>query len=325
MNKNILILTFLLSVQIILGQDLKIATFNCEFLIKRKVHIKYGLPYSMKYANEQEIKKWNDDKYREQKFIEATDRVAEQIHKINADIIGLTEVGNEEEVKALAAAIKAKGTEYKFIKVCKSSDSATGQHVAFLSKIKLLDIVSSFPDRGMYFVESDKDETVATGISKGMKVTINVKGENIHLFLFHLKSERGGEDSDQKRLMQAEIARRLMIPFIQKKEHVIVMGDLNSEKRHPVLQTIRGFLDIQEEMIQTGDSYYFEEYDTRWTYDYKGQREQIDHILLSLSMKEICKNNNPKQKKWGIKTSITETGDELISDHNALIVELNFK
>lgn len=325
MKKIILILIILLPVQIISGQDLKIATFNCEFLIKRKVHLKYGLPYNMKYAADTEKKKWSDNNYRTKKFEEATKKVASQIKRIDADVIGLTEVGKESEVKALHEELKKQGLDYQYMKVCKSADTETGQHVAFLSKFELKEVALSFPDRGLYFVESDKDETNETGISKGMKATINVKGENIHLFLLHLKSERGGEDSDQKRLMQAEIARRLMIPLIQKKEHVIVMGDLNSEKRHPVLQKIRGFLDIQEEMIQTGDSYYFEEYDTRWTYDYKGQREQIDHILLSLSLKKQCKNNNPKQNQWGIKTSITETGDELISDHNALIVELNFK
>lgn len=325
MKSFIILLLSLISIQFIVGQDLKIATFNCEFLVKRKVHMKYGLPFNMKYAKSNVKQDWQDDRFRQKRFEEATQNVAAHLKKLNADVLGLTEVGNEAEVKLLVEALTKQGLEYKYWKVCKSDDTATGQHVALLSKYELTDVITSFPHRGLYFVESDKDEVDETGLSKAMKATININNAPIHLFLFHLKSERGGEDSDQKRLMQAEIARRVMIPYLQKREHVIVMGDLNSERHHPSLLTIRGFNDIEEELVQTGDTYYFEKYDTRWTYNYKGQKEQIDHILLSLSLKHACRGNNPKQNQWGIKTSILPTNNDNISDHNALIIELDFK
>jgi len=325
MKKVLLLLLFVLSYQWVFGQDLKLATFNCEFLLKKKVHMKYGLPYNMKYAKGNAKQEWQDDRFRQKKFEESTQKVAAHLKTINADVIGLTEVGNTAEVKLLVDELKKQGLEYKYWKVCKSDDTGTGQHVAFLSKYELTDVVPSFPNRGLYFVESDQDEIEETGISKGMKATIKFKDAPIHLFLFHLKSERGGEDSDQRRLMQAEIARRVMIPYLQKEEYIVVMGDLNSERRHPALLTIRGFKDIEAELVQTGDTYYFEEYDTRWTYNYKGQKEQIDHILLSLSLKNACKSNNRKQKKWGIKTAILPTDNEAVSDHNALIVTLSFK
>jgi len=325
MKQLILLLLLLLPMQLLFGQDLKIATFNCEFLNVKKVHMKYGLPFSMKYAKDEQKKVWNEKDYRERKFDEATQKVAAQIKLINADIIGLTEVGNEKEVKLLVEALKKQGLEYKHWKVCKSDDTATGQHVALLSKYELTDVQLSFADRGLYFVESDNDEVDETGLSKAMKASVTVNDEKINLFLLHLKSERGGEDSDQKRLMQAEIARRLMIPYLQKGEHVIVMGDLNSEKRHEVLLTVRGFRDIYGELVQTGDNYFFDDYKTRWTYNYKGQQEQIDHVLMSLSLKNICEDNNPKQKKMGVKSVIIETKDEQVSDHNAFMVELDFK
>lgn len=325
MKAFIILLLALTPLKFVTGQDLKIVTFNCEFLVKQKVHIKYGLPFDMKYAKRDAKQEWQDNRFRQKKFEEATQTIAAHLKQFNADILGLTEVGNEAEVKLLVEALKKQGLEYKHWEVCKSDDIATGQHVALLSKYELTDIVPSFPNRGLYFVESDKDQVDETGISKAMKATITVNNMPIHLFLFHLKSERGGEDSDQKRLMQAEIARRVMIPYLQKREHVVVMGDLNSERHHPSLLTIRGFNDIEEELVQTGNTYYFEKYDTRWTYNYKGQKEQIDHILLSLSLKDACINNNPKQNQWGIKTSILPTNNESISDHNALIVELDFK
>ncbi len=314
---------FLLSFGCLKAQDLRLATFNCEFLLERKVHLKYDLPYDMKYASSKEKKQWTTE-YRRLKFEASIENVADQIKKINADVIGLTEVGNRQEVAQLVEAVRKKGLNYSYWVVGKSHDTATGQHVAFLSKYELTDIEYDFEERGIYFTESDFDQTDDTGISKGMKATIRVKDEFIHLFLLHLKSERGGEDSDQKRIMQAEIARRQIIPYLQQNKHVVVMGDFNSEKRHPVLRTLRGFEDIYSELIQTGDHYYFNNFDTRWTYNYKGQKEQIDHVLLSLSFKKWCKNNNPKQNKWGIKSLIEPTSKPTTSDHNAFIVELNF-
>jgi len=306
------------------GQDLKIATFNCEFLLERKVHMKYGLPYDMKYASKSAKKQWQDANYRKQQFIQSTNLVAAHLKDLNADVLGLTEVGNAKEVEQLVLALKKEGVDYPYWKVCKSKDTGTGQHVALLSKYELTDVVPAFEERGLYFTESDKDETAETGISKGMKATAVVKGKKIHFFVFHLKSERGGEDSDQKRIMQAEIARRVLIPYLQKGEHIVVMGDLNSEKRHEALLTIRGFRDVNEELVQTGDNYFFDNYQTRWTYAYKGQQEQIDHILLSIGLKNACKTNNPKQKQMGVRSSIVETKEEKVSDHNAFVVELTF-
>lgn len=306
------------------GQDLKIATFNCEFLVEKKVHVKYGLPFNLKYASKTEQKQWNDATYRKQQFVASTNLVAAHLKSLNADVLGLTEVGNIKEVEQLVGALKKAGLNYPYWKVCKSMDRGTGQHVAVLSKYELTEVVPAFEERGLYFTESDGDETAETGISKAMKATVVVKGEKIHCFVFHLKSERGGEDSDQKRIMQAEIARRVLIPYLQSGEHVVVMGDLNSEKRHEVLLTIRGFRDVYSELVQTGDNYYFDDFTTRWTYAYKGQQEQIDHILLSIGLKNACKSNNPKQKQMGVHTSIVPTNDKKVSDHNALVVELTF-
>ncbi len=303
------------------AQNLRLATFNCEFLLPDKVHIKYGLPFDNKKLPQE----WRDERFRQKKFTEAVDQVAAHLATMKADVLGLTEVGDKKAVQALVDALKKQGVEYPHWSVCQSEDTGTGQFVALLSKYPLKDIVPNFPNRGLYFTESDYDQEASTGISKGMKATVTLQDKALHVFLFHFKSERGGEESDQQRLMQAEIARRVTLPYIQRGEHVVIMGDLNSEPRHEVLLTLRGFRDIEEELLQTGDLYYFEETETRWTYNYRGQREQLDHILLSLSLREACQENNYRKKQWGIKTTIVPTPKEEISDHNAVLVDLYFK
>ncbi len=322
--KHLLIVLFnLLSTHFLLGQELKIATFNCEFLIKRKVHVKFGLPFDLRSQPDSVKQFWADATNRDLKFEEAADSVAKHIKQIDADIIGLTEVGNEDDVEVLVQKIKNYGLDYRYVRVCKSTDSSTGQHVAILSKHRLRRVEYAFSDRGLYFIEADKDEVKETGISKGMKATVKVSGVEINLFLLHLKSERGSYESDQQRIKQAEIIRNLTLPYIKDNKHVVVMGDFNSEKRHDVLLTLRGFKDIYEELVQTGDTYYFKDFSTRWTYQFQGNKEQIDHILLSIPLTRLCYRNT--SSRFGITSTIIETDDKFVSDHNALLVHLIFR
>ena len=73
---------------------------------------------------------------------------------------------------------------------------------------------------------------------------------------------------------------------------VIVAGDLNDKKGQPAIHRIRGLEDIHEDLIQTGLVSFWDraQLDSRWTYEFQGVRQQIDHILLSFSIKEISKS-----------------------------------
>jgi predicted extracellular nuclease len=304
-------------------QELKIATFNCEFLNKKKVHIKFGKKFDLSQEPISEQQFWANPANVNDKFAEATLEVAKQIVAIDADVLGLTEVGNTDEVNILVEQLRSLGLDYRFVKVGKSTDTQTGQHVAILSKIRLRNEELSFSDRGLYFIESDNDEFKETGISKGMSARIRFEGNDIHLFLLHLKSERGNFESDQQRIKQAEIIRSKILPLLKNKEPVVVFGDFNSEKRHEVLLTLRGFRDIEEELVQTGDSKYFSNFNLRWTYEFQGNKEQIDHILLSIPLTKLCFSNTVS--RFGIESTILKTENPIASDHNPFIVKLTFK
>ena len=86
------------------------------------------------------------------------------------------------------------------------------------------------------------------------------------------------------------------------------------------LQRIRGQDDIDEDLIQTGQTQYFDKVklDTRWTYQFEGVRQQIDHILLSYSVKDAC-------KRGGIKARTVDHGNSLASDHRPMVVEMKLK
>lgn len=297
------------------SQEIKIATFNAEFLNKSRVHIKFGKQFDISRESQEEQEFWNNEDNRTAKLQEASANVAQLIKRIDADIITLTEVGGTDDLEVLVNELSKIGVQYEYWEVCDCRDSFTEQHVAVLSKYPIKDVWPEIKGRSIYLEEMDGDSEGETGISKGLKVTVTVNQKEIDIFVLHLKSERGGFDSDAKRIAQASIARRSIIKLLNEDRNVIVTGDLNSEKGSATIYRIRGFDDIYEELIQTGNNRYFENTDVRWTYDYRGEREQIDHILISPGLVD----------KKGIKTQIINTNDEHISDHNPVIVTLELK
>ncbi len=303
------------------GQKVRIATFNCEFLINNKVHVKYGYPYTLKKLADKDL--WNQTGYRDQKFLEAVNAVSGFIRTINADILILTEIGDTDDFDALSAALSNSGLPYPYSELCDSSDP-TGQHVGILSKMAIqvqnYDGKKIIPGRETYLLELDDADEADTGLSKGMHVTFQLNNKTAHLFAVHLKSERDGHEGDAQRIAQASIVRRNYLPFVNQGDYVIVAGDLNDGRSQPALRRIRGLDDIWPDLIQTGLDSYFDKskLSERWTYEYKGDRNQIDHILISYSIKNDC-------KRGGIDTSVVSQDNSLVSDHRPLIVDLDFR
>ena len=101
-------------------------------------------------------------------------------------------------------------------------------------------------------------------------------------------------------------------------EHVIVTGDLNDKRGQPTLRRIRGLDDIWGDLIQTGGFKFFEEGEqaSRWTYRFRGELNQIDHILPSFSLRKSGSS---------IKTRVVEVPEQespRISDHRPLVVRI---
>lgn len=299
----------------VLSQDITVATFNAEFLNKKKVHIKFGKRFNIKDESADIQNFWSKESNRSNKLKEASANVAQFIKQMNADILTLTEVGNAEDLKVLLSELKKIGVDYPYWEVGDSQDRFTGQHVAIFSKYPLKEVWKEIEGRSIYLEELDGDSERETGVSKGLKVTATINKKDIDVFVFHLKSERGGFESDAQRIAQATVARRAIIKQLNLGRKLIVTGDLNSEKKSASLYRIRGFDDIYEELIQTGLSPYFKSTKIRWTYNYKGEPEQIDHILISPGL----------TKRKGIQTRIIEVKNDRISDHNPVIVKLSLK
>jgi endonuclease/exonuclease/phosphatase family metal-dependent hydrolase len=298
--------------------ELTIATFNTEFLVRSKVHIKFKLPFELTGADKAQ---WDAPGFRDQKFTEAAAAVAGVIAEINADVIVLVEVGDENDVAELKSAIAARGVVYGHSAVCACTDTVTRQHVAVLSKLPLVSILRAVPGREGYFTElDDADSEAETRLSKGIRVAFEFENQRFQLYGLHLASERGGNEQDQQRIAQASIVRRHYLAALNAGEKIIVAGDLNDGRGQPALRRIRGLDDIWPDLIQTGSYKYFKEefQGTRWTYEFRGERSQIDHILISQPIEDLAKSN-------GVKPRVPEQSNPLASDHRPFVLTLDLR
>jgi len=295
---------------------LTLATFNCEFLTTPKVHMKFGESFDLSPTK---ASVWDQPGYRDQRYAEAARAVAQAIVEINADVIGLEEVGSEQDVLKLLEEVRKLGLDYPHSAIGKPVERRTYQNNAVFSRFELRDLIAPLPGREAYDTELDDPEAEArTSVRKGLRVTFDAYGQTFYMYVLHLTSERGGHEADARRVAEASLVRRHYLPLLQTGAHVIVMGDLNDRRNDPAIRRIRGRDDIQADLIQTGRYNYFErdEQDTRWTYDFRGTRNQIDHILLSESIEDCCRRIRSRTRAFG---------DEQVSDHAAFIVRLHLK
>jgi acid phosphatase len=306
------------------ADELVLGTFNCEFLLPAKVHMKFGLPFDLDPEAE---RTWNEPGFRQQKFDEAVAAVAKYLVSLDADILVLTEVGSREEVAPLVDSLQQQGQAYPHWDVCDSADEYTGQHVAVLSRRPFTTVrhdgLAHIPGRETYDTElDDADKELETVIEKGMHVRFTAAGRPVNLIGLHLKSERGGHESDAKRIAQASVVRRYYLPLVRRGEHVIVAGDLNDHRGQPAMRRIRGRDDIDEDLYQTGSPIFFEgdrwrALGYRWTQAYQGVRYQIDHILLSQSIVDACGIE-------GVEPMFPLQRNGLVSDHRPVLTRLTF-
>ena len=302
------------------ANTLKIATFNAEFLTRPKVERKFHVP-----ANERE--RWKDPAFRDNKFAEATRLVARYIAEhARADILVLTEVGNRSDVEELRTELANNGVHFPHLEVCDCTSNGITRrkhplalHVAVLSRYPLMDVQRRLSGSEGYFAEEDDPESEQhTVIGRGMEARFETAGRSFRLYAVHFTSEARGHREDMQRVAQASILRRLTLPALQAGEHVIVAGDLNDRRGDPALRRVRGLDDIWPDLIQTGHHRYFRDVSERWTYEFRGQRQQIDHILLSQSIVAAV-----KQRK-GIRAQTGPFPGKEVSDHRPLFVTLTF-
>ena len=173
----------------VFAQTVTIATQNCEFLVRKKIHVKYGLPFFIADAEPAQIAEWSPPGQKDAKFNESAKAVAKALVTLSADILVLTEIGNEQDARELLSEVKNEGIDYTHVAIGNSRDNTTGQNVAVFSKFPISNILSPIPGRESYWQElDDPNSEKDTGVSKGMRITVKAHGREISLYDVHLSS-----------------------------------------------------------------------------------------------------------------------------------------
>ena len=233
--------------------------------------------------------------------------IAELIDTHKANIVGLIEVENRavlEKVKYYLA-----NPDDWQIAFDEGRDTYTGQDVALLTKFRIVPgSATNFPnEREVYFVDGQERDV---NPSKFLGVELKIDNQPFYVLITHLVSRR--ESNDSKRLAQATVVRRQAVKGLLADKNVIVMGDLNDTPATPVINRLRGFDDIWGDFLQTANTV---EADNRYTYIHEGQKNLLDHILISPSLRDEFRN-----VEEGKQCEIIDVGG--LSDHHAILARL---
>ena len=233
--------------------------------------------------------------------------IAELIDTHKANIVGLVEVENRAVLERVKYYL-ASPDDWQ-IAFDEGRDTYTGQDVALLTKFRVVPgSATNFPDeREVYFVDGQERDV---NPSKILGVELRIDNQPYYVLITHLISRR--ESNDPKRLAQANVVRRQAVKAMIADKNVIVMGDMNDTPRTPVINRLRGFDDIWGDFLQTTNAV---EANNRYTYIYEGEKNLLDYILISPSLRNEFRNVEEAERCEIIDVSG-------LSDHRAILARL---
>ncbi len=258
----------------LLATNLKIASYNVENL------------FDMQYSGH-EYKEYIPHKHRwnQKNFSKKLLNISEVICDINADIIGLQEVENENVLHKLQKSLRKVGCVYKYSAISHKKYSAI--QVAILSK---------FP------IKAKKEIIVnrALGYRNILEVKYMIDNKTLFIYVNHWKSKSSKES---RRIVSARALKK-RLQSLPKGSEYILLGDFNSdyneykhmEKKHNntfgktginhILKTI----DSNEMLLRPSSlkKNSFEHYNLwlelpnykRWSHNFYGNKQGLDSILL---------------------------------------------
>ena len=233
--------------------------------------------------------------------------IAELINTHEANIVGLVEVENRAVLETVRSNLTS--PDDWSIAFDEGRDTYTGQDVAILTTFRITPgSVTNFPEEREVFFVGDEERDVNP--SKILGAELKSNAESFYVLITHLISRRS--QNDAKRLAQATVVRRQAVKAMIDGKNVIVMGDMNDTPGTPVINRLRGFDDIWGDLLQTANAV---EPSERYTYVYEGQKNLLDHVLISPSLRNEFRN-----VEAGKRCEIIDVGE--LSDHRAIVARL---
>jgi len=282
-------------------------TFNTEWLLGSQAQVE---PLKKKGI-------WGlEEKDTESEIEQQHQAVASVIARHAPDILCLQEVINEVAAKRLQKTLKGKGLQYD-LHFLNSRDTYLEQDVVFLtnkSSGNITKIKASHPLDPVH-------------PSKCVILTCLINGEKTALIGLHLKAVPTEPRAVAKREKQADAVVKELNRLSSTGYATVVLGDLNdwdpivpdadaSEQATPTSQALKKMKDYvtggEDELINSLK--WVEPMKKRYTYDHKGSKTVLDHILLPISWQDRVSG-----------ATIDHDRPDGASDHWPVILELNWR
>ncbi|MEM1323549.1 MAG: endonuclease/exonuclease/phosphatase family protein [Bacteroidota bacterium] len=222
---------------------------------------------------------WTSERYQKK-----LNNIAKVLDGMNQpSVVGLCEVENEQVLKDLAATEKLRASEYQSVHF--DSPDFRGIDVALLYKKAEMRVLESDYIRINFPPKIVQDYTT--------RDILYVKGlflgrDTLHFFVNHWPSRRGGlAASEPKRLYVAQQLRKAVDALTQKQAQakIIIMGDLNDESNN---KSLTRELDVTNDQAANKlyDCFTPFDQDNLGSYNYRGNWNMLDHIILSASLRQ---------------------------------------
>lgn len=220
-------LIFLFS--LLFSSELKIATYNVENLFDDKIN---GSEYSDFKSN-----RWNSAKYQQK-----LQKISRVLRELNADVVALNEIENENVIKELANL-----SGYKFYKFATLKGSPVG--LGLLSRYRI-------SDSEIYVVPDVKTRPI-------LMSRVEFEGHSIEFFIAHFPAAKNP-------IKHRIAAANTMKKAVKNSKNGVILGDLNSNYGYKfLLNGLDGWTNLWEFLPSYQRS------------SYKNGKSAIDHIILS--------------------------------------------
>ena len=235
--------------------------------------------------------------------------IAELLADAKPDILGVSEIGNEEDVKDLQAYLAKVGHPMPHFHLNRGADPT--RSLALVSRFPIgKTVVRDY----LTYSSKGRDYAMQRGI---LDASVETPAGAFRFLGVHLKSKRETDDGDQEdmRLNEAHLLRREIDAILsgEPDSRLVVYGDFNDTRQSPTVRTIHGGGKSPKSLVMIALK------DSRghyWTHhwDFQDVYSRIDYVMVSGALKQSI--------EWDASKVIDNDAVAGASDHRPLLVIL---
>jgi endonuclease/exonuclease/phosphatase family metal-dependent hydrolase len=235
--------------------------------------------------------------------------IAELLADAKPDILGISEIGNEEDVKDLQSYLEKAGHPMPHSHLNRGADPTRS-----LVLISRFPIGKTVARDNLTYSSKGREYAMQRGI---LDATVETPAGAYRFLGLHLKSKRETDDGDQEdmRLNEGHLLRREIDKILSEDPdaRLVVYGDLNDTRQSPTIRTIHGGGKNPKSLLMIALK------DSRghyWTHhwDFQDVYSRIDYVMVSGALRNSI--------DWDRCKIIDNDAVAAASDHRPLLVIL---